>query len=244
LTIGRYIGAMVLSPQSNLHLWQLFTRLGEAQILLPLALAGMLWLFVVGEQRAMVLRWGSALAAATLLTLASKVAFFGWGIGSAEWDFTCFSGHAMFSAAVLPVLCWVVGLRLGRAGQQMLLLLGLLLAGAIGYSRLEVHAHSVSEVVSGFVLGASVSAFALYGVDSVRKGPPLYVPLGLLICLAFSPTHAPAARAHDWVLQLSVKLSGRVPLYTRQELHRRARLAQPLVWRQCDGLHEVACNQS
>lgn len=230
---------------SQAPLWHLLTRLGEAQILLPLALASGLWLRISGGQGALARRWALALLGAALLTLGSKLAFFGWGLGSADWDFTCFSGHAMIASAILPVLAWMAALRLGAGAQRLAALLGLALAGLIAYSRLAVHAHSVSEALSGFVLGVAVSAVALRGAVGRLAGPPLWLPLALLAWLALMPVGAPPSRTHDWVQQLSMQLSGRVPPYTRAEMHWRARLTRKTVaQRQCGLASEKACDQS
>jgi len=236
---------MSFTPPAGIEFWPFLTRLGEAQILLPLALVCMLWLCLWGNQRALALRWCAAMVLATLLTLGSKIAFFGWGIGSADWDFTCFSGHAMFSASILPVLAWVAGARLGPRGQRGAAALGLLFAAAIAYSRLEVRAHSPSEALAGFLLGAAASAFALYGVQESRHAPSPWLPVGLAIWLALTPTHAPPSKTHDWVQQLSMQLSGRVPPFSRQELHWRARQAHKrLALHQCSLAPDKVCDQS
>ncbi len=59
---------LVTTP--GLPFWFLLTRLGEAQILLPLVAAAMLWLWLRAGQGGLVLRWGLA-----LLFFASAVFF-------------------------------------------------------------------------------------------------------------------------------------------------------------------------
>ncbi|WP_113406408.1 phosphatase PAP2 family protein, partial [Escherichia coli] len=84
----------------------------------------------------------------------SKLAFMGWGIGIREIDFTGFSGHTALSTAFWPILIWLLTSRASSSLRGGAVLLGFVLAGIVGYSRLMIHAHSVSEVVSGFILGA------------------------------------------------------------------------------------------
>lgn len=86
-----------------MHFWHVLTRLGEAQILLPLALLAGLALMRTAQARPQAVRWLSLLLAAAFVTTLSKVAFIGWGIGWRAFDFTGVSGHAMFAAAVYPV---------------------------------------------------------------------------------------------------------------------------------------------
>jgi len=203
--------------------WPLLTRLGEAQLLLPLALAGAAWLAWHGGQGALARRWLLALAAAVALTTASKLTFLGWGLGLAEWDFTGFSGHAMCAAAVLPVMGW-----LALRGRPWGFGLGLGLAALVAFSRVQVSAHSASEALSGWVLGAAVSLWTLRGQFRLRLVLPAWLPAGALALLLLAPVAAPRARTHDWVVQLSLQLSGRDQPYTRLQLQRR--IHQPERW--------------
>lgn len=226
------MAAMNVSASTDLAatFWSQLTRLGEIQILLPLALLAALvcWRQSLAAQdepgRALAGRWVLSLCLAIGLTGASKLAFFGWGLGVAAWDFTGISGHAMASASILPGLAWVVlkGRRLRV--QQLWVGLAVLLAALVAYSRLKVGAHSPSESLAGFVLGSAVSAFSLRGV-MLRPGPglalPLYLPAALMAALLFLPFGAPKSRTHDAVIHLALKISGRSAAFTRDDLRRR-----------------------
>jgi exonuclease III len=84
--------------------WGQITRLGEAQILLPAMALALVWLWRQPGGRPLALAWLLATGVAASITTVSKVAFLGFGIGHAPLDFTGFSGHAMFAAALMPVL--------------------------------------------------------------------------------------------------------------------------------------------
>src|SRR4051794_29091837 len=86
------------------YFWHSVTRLGEAQVVAPLTLLMGLSHARSLELRADALRWIALLGVAVLLTTVSKVAFIGWGIGSAALNFTGISGHTMFAAAIYPPL--------------------------------------------------------------------------------------------------------------------------------------------
>lgn len=224
-------------PTPFLPFWLLFTRLGEAQVLAPLAIIALLGLWACPAQRDVAKRWLPAFAAALALTLSSKVAFMGWGIGSAAWDFTGFSGHAMSAASVLPLIAWL-GLQASTSApiRAIGLLLSLALAAVIAYSRLPVGAHSPSEAVLGFLLGATVSGIALAqplraalaGASSSDASPArvlrrsALLALGMAAILSIAPWASPPTRSHEWVTALSLKLSGRQMPFTRPLLHRRA----------------------
>ena len=84
--------------------WHLVTRLGESGIVLPVAITAAIWLLVDSREPRSAWFWLVPLGVAASITTVTKLAFLGWGIGSATFNFTGISGHAMFSAAIYPVL--------------------------------------------------------------------------------------------------------------------------------------------
>jgi membrane-associated phospholipid phosphatase len=193
--------------------WQLFTRLGEAQILLPVMLVVMVMLLRRSEGRPLARWWTALLGAAALLTLTTKVAFMGWGWGWAALNFTGISGHAMLASAVYPLLFATLTSHASRKARTAAIATGFLLALAVGISRLLVGVHSGSEVLAGLLLGGWASVLTLIS--------PL-IPAVVAIWLAWTPVHAPAAPAHGMVIQLSLKLSGHTRPYTRSDMLRDA----------------------
>lgn len=199
--------------------WQAITRLGEAQLLLPAMALMLAWLLLRHRAWRLAGCWLLSTGVAAGLTTASKIAFIGYGLGSAAWDFTGLSGHAMFAAALLPVM-----LRLSEGGLPERwhgrgLAAGWLLALLVAVSRVPVQAHSWSEVIGGFSLGAAASITTLWWAHA----PRLRVGAGLLLVLAgglsLGVAGAPASRTHDLVTRLSLTLSGRPVPYTRAQLH-------------------------
>lgn len=202
--------------------WHLLTRLGEIQILLPAMLAAA-WI-ARREAPRMAGRWIGALAVAILLTTVTKVAFIGWGWGSAAWDFTGVSGHAMMAMSVLPLLLQLaLPIPLRGAG----LAAGAGLALAVAYSRVHLGAHSWSEVAAGISLGALVTALAC----TVGRIAPVQraraIAFALLAAMAFSTVAAPPSRSHGLVTRLALALSGRARPYTRWQLHHPPRRPAP-----------------
>ena len=235
-------------PQS-LHagpVWQALTRLGEAQILIPVAVLLMLAFAAQPESRRFALRWLLLTTVAALITTASKLAFFGWGWGIAEINFTGISGHAMFAAAIYPVLMVAVmparlwgGIRMGPTlGLAMGFALGGALAVLVGLSRLVVGAHSHSEVLAGLLLGGAASALAIAGArraetttstttstpSAATFSTPLaarlhpVVPVILVVWLLWTPFELPDSQTHSWVIRLALSLSGHEAPFTRSQL--------------------------
>lgn len=208
--------------------WFLITRFGEVQNLLPAALWVCLALVRAEATRPLAYRWLFWLALVTLLDTASKVVFIGWGVGVASWNFTGFSGHAMFSAAIYPLLMVTLAARLSPGWQKAALGVGLALAGVVCVSRVMVNAHSVSEVVLGWLLGSVVTVLAVskLGLQIVNWRP--YVPVLLAFWMVLAPLLAPPVPTHWMVTRLALLLSGRTHPYTRLDLHRGLRPVSPV----------------
>jgi membrane-associated phospholipid phosphatase len=213
---------MFASP-SPATVWGLITRLGEAQILLPAMLVVCLWLMQAGAGR-LARTWAGCTALAAALTTLSKVAFLGWGIGWAALDFTGISGHAMFAAAILPVLMRCIAAPAPRPWQQAAALLGVVLALVIAASRVRTGAHSVSEVVIGLAVGAAASLATVVRVPLPPTLPaPRALAVGLVLWLLVGPVGSPPSVTHGLVTRLALALSGQERPYTRARTLRQHR---------------------
>lgn len=212
--------------------WYAITRLGEAGIALPVALALGVWLLISARSVRLASSWFVPLALAVGLTTISKVAFLGWGIGIASIDFTGFSGHAMFAAAVYPMLAYAMTHHLRERSHPGAHALGLIasygLAALIAVSRVKIGAHSVSEAAAGFALGAAASGSALWLTENARhRVPGIWLCLGMAGWLAAMPAYAAPSITHSLVTRLALKLSQRSVPYQRADLHRAARGKAP-----------------
>jgi len=202
------------------HFWDVVTRLGEAQLVLPLALFLAASRARDPEARTDALRWFALLGMAIALTTASKLAFIGWGIGSAALNFTGISGHTMFAAALYPPLLSVMGSGTSPRAHRFAVALGCLLALLVGISRFVLGAHSVAEVLAGWLVGGLVSCAVL------ARGTP--VPLQLratmfatgALWLTLAPAAGPGVDTHSLVTRLASKLSGHERPFTRADLLR------------------------
>src|SRR5690606_22629334 len=134
--------------------WQWLVAPGSAIYLVPLVLlAGAAVVLRDRSATRAVLRWWAAVAVVCLLIAASKIAFYGWGTGIRAWDLTCFSGHTALSLAVWPVVLMLLAPAERRRRRMAAALAGVAFAGLIGYSRIPLGAHPVSEVIAGVLLG-------------------------------------------------------------------------------------------
>ena len=206
--------------------WHAITRLGEAQVMLPAALALLLWLAHRPAARLLVWWWLGMMVLAVSITTATKIAFIGYGFGWAALDFTGVSGHAMFAAVVYPLLFLVLNSARSVGWQRAALACGYLLALCVGISRVMVGAHSPSEVVAGLALGGAAGAAAIAMAHTPAIRMPMWLPVAVVVSVLVLGVNAPPSRTHDLVTRISLALSGRSAPYTRHEMLRNWQLQQ------------------
>lgn len=194
--------------------WQHLTDLGSLNVTAPIAVGIAAWLGVAHCVR-LAGYWIAVFLAAMALVVASKLAFLGWGMGSQALDFAGFSGHAARAAAVFPV---AIGLLLHRQKPRLRnqgVLAGALLAAAIAVSRVVVGAHSVSEAVSGCLLGLAAALLFIARARSAvnfRPGPILVaITLSLMLLL---PKIDPRM-SQQWLVAAALALSGNDRVWQR-----------------------------
>jgi hypothetical protein len=201
---------------------QTLTRLGEAQILIPAMVVGMVSAGRAGLPAT--LRWAVLIGVAAGLTLASKLAFIGWGLGWAWADFTGVSGHTLFASAVLPPLALLLAEGRTPATRTALVALAMVMAAAVGVSRVLIGAHSVSEVLAGWTLGAGAAVMAWPDLSRLvrrfERPAPAWPALAVLLWAVLAVGQAAPTRSHERVTALALRLSGRSVPYQRADLHR------------------------
>ena len=200
--------------------WINVTHLGQSSLLLPAALVLALWL-LWARQWPLALAWSLCFGSAVLLVLASKLAFLGWGVGSAAVDFTGISGHATVSTAVFTWAAWLTVARRGLRARALAIVVGLCVGVLVSVSRVVLHAHSVSEVVAGFALGALAALLPMLWrrAPSAPHGLP-WLPAALCAALVLAPHLGRPADVHHMVVQMALMVSGRAEVFQRELLHR------------------------
>ncbi|MGI4779940.1 MAG: phosphatase PAP2 family protein [Janthinobacterium lividum] len=213
--------------------WQGFTWLGDSGLLLPASLLIVVLLAWSRATRMTALQWCLVFGAGSVVIAGSKLAFLGWGVGSARLNFTGFSGHTAISTSVWPVLLWLAAaqctvrrpdLLSATTGMRMAIFFGWAVGAAIGVSRLAVFAHSLSEVVLGFLLGMLVSAtFLMLARNRALPRFPWQVgALGLVLPLFVLQPGTPAP-TQDLLEVIAMRMAGTTQPFTREDLMRGGR---------------------
>lgn len=201
------------------HVMHLLTYFGDSMLLLPTAVIIAILLRWKSPDKRAVWLWLLAFGCAGAIVSLSKIAFMGFGIGSTRFNFTGFSGHSAMSATLWPVMLWLVSGRLAAGWRRGLMVLGYIIPIVVGVSRLELNAHSPSEVLAGLILGFTLSSAFLL---SQRAVPPQRFSLVQLCVALLVPvlllSHGRVATTQQFLQHLSVQIAGIDSAWTRADL--------------------------
>ncbi|EML7263579.1 phosphatase PAP2 family protein [Raoultella ornithinolytica] len=204
--------------------WQWVSFFGDSTVLLPSAAAVFMVLFLRRPSRQIAWQWGLLFGITGAIVSASKLAFMGWGIGIRELDFTGFSGHTALSTAFWPIFLWLLCARGSIALRRIAMVMGYLLAGLVGYSRLAIHAHSPSEVIAGLLLGAIGSALFLLLQRKSSRVVDAQLSWGGVLSLIIIPivllNTGAKAPTQSLLGEIAVKLGPLEKPFTRADMHK------------------------
>ncbi|HDH0220879.1 TPA: phosphatase PAP2 family protein [Klebsiella pneumoniae] len=206
--------------------WQLISFFGDSTVLLPSAAALFIVLMLRKTSRLLAWQWSLLFGITGAIVCASKLAFMGWGLGIRELDYTGFSGHSALSAAYWPIFLWLLSARFSAGLQKAAVATGYILATVVGYSRLVIHAHSVSEVIAGLLLGVAGSALFLILQKSTSDSVYKTIPWGGVACLIMVPLvllHSGSKAPTQSLLgQIATVIGPLDKPFTREDLHKQA----------------------
>jgi len=151
-------------------MWSAISNVGDAALTLPVAIACATWLTL--SDRRLAWRWVVLLAAGTALVGATKILHFGCGVEFQPLAFREISGHTTLSTSVWTVLLALL-YRGAGANVNIGAAIGLAIGAITAIARVADNAHTPSEVVAGWLLGAAVS---LLFVQTLRRSPKRIVP--------------------------------------------------------------------
>lgn len=199
--------------------WQSLSVLGSLAVTGPIGVAIAVWL-LAGKSWRLTLSWCLLFGIGMALVVLTKVAFIGWGLGVPSVEFAGFSGHAMRAAAVFPVAFYLAFRRWDGPHRQLALAAGILVAVLIAVARVYVMAHSVSEAVTGCLLGLAVAAVFIWHASTENHMALSRVLMALCIPVLLVAPRVEPMPTEQWMTQLALFLSGHDRPYTRSLWHR------------------------
>ncbi|MBX0345071.1 phosphatase PAP2 family protein [Acetobacter sp. TBRC 12305] len=157
------------------------TDFGDEAVILPLFLVVSVTFYAMGWRRGGIV-WGVGIAVILTCLVLAKLFGLYWGevFGFVGRPFSV-SGHVAASAAVYGSLLNII-LHSRRRSWFLALLPPLIVAGVIGYTRLQLHAHTQAEIVSGALLG-TVGALGLYRILNPVPGHVVRYALLVPLCV-------------------------------------------------------------
>lgn len=194
--------------------WLKLTSFGGIVVTAPAAAAITAWL-MMGRAWRLAAWWCVLFIGGMALVVATKIAFIGWGLGIRSLDFTGISGHAMRATAVYPVLFYLLLLRTPPLVRMLGVAMGFGVAIAIDISRVVIHAHSISEAVAGFVLGALISVIFLRSAPLLKAYPVSRWALSAGLLAVVAATYLKPVPTERWIEDVTLAVSGHDQPFTR-----------------------------
>jgi membrane-associated phospholipid phosphatase len=178
------------------------TGFGDAAMLLPLAATIFLWLLLSGAPRAAAW-WTASVVFCGGVTAVLKIFF--WGCPPVS-DLHSPSGHTSLGTLVYGATALIIAVEGGRWRPRVAAGAGAGLVLAIGVSRLLLDAHSVPEVVLGWLIGSA--SLALFGWDYRRCRPPTprLAPLLVSVVVVAAVLHGSQLRAEELLHRITAYL--------------------------------------
>lgn len=157
------------------------TQLGDTWVVIAVTAAVATWLAHKRLWRVLIF-WLTAVGSGSLINSAIKLALQRARPGDLNYDgvsvFSFPSGHSTTNAVLYGFLLIIVGRHLRIGARVGVAVAGIALIGLIGFSRLYLGAHWVSDVVGGLAFGAAW--LALLGIVYTLRPGARIEPTGLL----------------------------------------------------------------
>lgn len=139
-------------------MWTEIANIGGAVMTHSIAIACAVWLAT--SSRCLALLRLADLAAGNAIVTSTKILHGGFSVEIERIGFRMISGHTMLSTAVWTVTAALLP-RSQRSAWVIGIGLGLIVGAAIGAARVVNHSHTISEVVSDWLVGALVATVFL-----------------------------------------------------------------------------------
>lgn len=178
------------------------TDLGDSTLLLPASLVLVLYLLGSGWRRAAV-ALAASVALCIGLTVTAKVGFQFCAPEAGPLGIHSPSGHTAFATAFYGSGALLLGTGRTVRTRASLLMVSVLIAVAVAWSRLRLHFHTGPEILAGFLLGLlALSCFRLWWTE--REATPLSpFPVLATVTILFLATHGHHLPGEGWIAEFT-----------------------------------------
>jgi membrane-associated phospholipid phosphatase len=165
-------------------MWEDVTNLGDAALIVPASLALVAYLWAGGFRRA-ALAWGGAVLSCAALAFLLKVGFRTCHAQLGELAIISPSGHAALATTLYGSVAFMFARGSRTLAGVAIALSAAALSGAVGLSRVMLHAHTALEVSAGLLIGlTSIVAFRAGIVGERQFALPAVPALAVFAALA------------------------------------------------------------
>jgi hypothetical protein len=182
-------------------------HLGDLRLTAALAGAVTVWLLAARTFRP-AFWWCVGYGSAVSAVAASKIMYLGWGLQIPALHFKAASGHAAGTAAVIPIVLYLLAMPLGRNNACFALAAGWLISIAVAFGLVAHGEHTLSEALAGWCLGMMASAGTWLNLRNKTILPSrrrMGAALALMAVIATSLQTVPVGR---WMNKTALALSG------------------------------------
>ena len=194
--------------------WHALSIAGSLAVTGPVGVAIAVWL-IAGKSWRLTWMWALLFGIGMALVVVTKMAFVGWGIGVESVEFAGFSGHAMRAAAVYPVAAFLAFRSSSSRARYAATAAAVVFAILIAISRVPVLAHSVSESVTGCILGLAISAAFIRFASTEQHWALSRMLVVLCLPIVLIAPRVEPVPAEQWITEAALYLSGRDQPFTR-----------------------------
>ncbi len=195
------------------------TYFGDSMLLIPTAIVMAVLMAWKSSEWRTAAYWCLTFCATGAVVSLTKVAFMGFGLGNAHLNFTGVSGHTAMAATLWPVMLWLLSGRFSGTARVLAVGVGYLIPVMVGVSRLLLSYHSTSEVITGLMLGFTLSSAFLVSQRRVRlqRFSALQLCVALVLPLLLL-SQGRLATTQQFLQRLSVQIAGIEHPWTRGDL--------------------------
>lgn len=201
-----YTGSESIGKEISLFSKAFIVYGGDSALMIPAA-AGVAIYLLTGCAYRLALIWLFLFCTGLSVVAGSKIAYVGWGMGIDAIDLHGISGHAMRTAAVMPVILYFILGSENHLHRRWMAGLGVACGVCMSVMLVLFDFHSLFEATLGFCTGifASITFLCVcenYGVQKGRWLPAVFFTLPLIAMWIVHPVDE-----YRWINKAAVAIS-------------------------------------